>query len=124
MDWQVIPTEIAKVRECLSARSGQVQGSTRAEQRRLASRPAGVEHRLGRQAKPPLGRVAAEARLPESRGPARSMSAADIFGFDDHHSKPPRETRGEAGTRDTATDNQDIDFMHLFAGYGLERRGV
>jgi hypothetical protein len=52
------------------------------------------------------------------------VTAANIFGLDQHdaHIAGEASTKGRPG--DPAADNQDIHFIHRGRGYGLERRGV
>ena len=57
-------------------------------------------------------------------GPAGGMAAAEILRLDDHHPHIAGQPGAEAGTRDPATNNQDVNARHFPAGYGLERRAV
>ena len=52
------------------------------------------------------------------------MTAAKVLRLDDHDAHIARQPGAEAGTRDPATDNQDVNARHFPAGYGLERRDV
>ena len=67
-----------------------------------------VEHRLGRQAQPPLRRVAAKAGLPEGGRPPGGVTAAHIFGFDHHDAASAGQPRAKACAGDSAADDQDI----------------
>ena len=98
--------------------------SARAQQWSLAGGPTGIEHRLGKEAETPLGRVAAKARLPKGcRTPGR-MAAADILRLDNHDLGVAGKPRTKARSGNPAADNQDVHFLHHVAGYGLERQAV
>lgn len=111
-DRPILTRQIAQILECLSARAGQMKRSSRTQQGRVASRPVGIEHRLGSQAQPPLRRVSAKARLPKGRRTPRRMPAAKIFRFHDQYATVGGEARGKARPGDAAPDNQDIRALH------------
>ena len=64
-------------------RTGRSDGARRAGAAAASKpRPVAIEHRLGREAEPALGRVAAEAGLPESDRAAGGVAAAMLLGLD------------------------------------------
>lgn len=124
MDRKELPTQIADVPEIFAARPGQVNCSPRAKQRRIAAWPIQIEHRFRSEAESALRRVAAKACLPEGRGTARCVPAAHVLSLDDHHFRIAGKSRAEARSGNSAADNQDVNFLHREAGYGLERLAV
>ena len=91
----------------------------------VAARPIGVEHRLRRQAQPPLGRVAAKARLPERRRAPGRVPAAQIFGLDEQSRAGRRQAARQGWLRRFRRRRSGRPLRSIAAaGYGLERRAV
>ena len=107
-----------------TARSG---GPRRAAAAAASSLPGqvGIEHRLRCEAQPPLGRVAAEARLPEGRRAPGRMAAAQVLGLDQHHAaSSPASRAPRLAPAIPPPTIRTSTFSIARAGYGLESRAV
>ncbi len=112
VQWRIFPTQIDRLAHHLPARTSQVKRAPSPQQGRRRTRPIHVEHRLRRECQAPLGRVAAEARLPECGRAARRVATANILRLDQHDPPRWRQPGPKARPRDPPPDDKYVRFDH------------